>query len=310
MATSLPIEVSQYTDLTHYAGTLPGARIPAIREVGVEDYLEQHFEPTYGVQWIAFKADGPTKMTRSLVRALRKTTTAVENRARRENSSAGELQIRYQVVASNIPGIFNLGGDLEYISSLIRDKDRANLIAFGRDCIELVYQTAVSYHLPVTTISLVQGTALGGGFEAALAANVLVAERGTKMGLPEVMFNMFPGMGAYHLLARRIPPVAAERMIQSGRTYTAEELYDRGIVDVLAEPGDGENAVWDYIKRQRRQSHGEWGLRRVVEATNPTLRLEDLIASIDIWADTALALSEADLKHMDFLIRAQKSKGI
>lgn len=310
MATSLPIELSHNTELAHISDTLPRTSIPAIHEVGVEDYLEQSYEPVYGVQWLSFKADGPTKMTRSLMHALRKSASAIESRAKREYASAGSQQIHYQVLASQVPGVFNLGGDLEYISALIRDKDRAKLVEFGRDCIELVYKTAVSYHLPITTISLVQGTALGGGFEAALAANVVVAERGTKMGLPEVMFNMFPGMGAYHLLARRIPPVAAERMIQSGRTYLAEELYDMGIVDVLAEPGDGENAVWEYIKRQRRQSHGEWGLRRVVEATHPTLRLEDLIASIDIWADTALSLTEADLKHMNFLIRAQKSKGI
>jgi hypothetical protein len=92
--------VSQNTDLTHYAGVLQGVRLPAIREVGVEDYLEQHFEPVYGVQWIAFKADGPTKMTRSLVHALRKTTTAVQNRARRQDSSTGASQIRYQVAWS------------------------------------------------------------------------------------------------------------------------------------------------------------------------------------------------------------------
>lgn len=310
MATSLPTQLLHDTDFAHFSVALPGTRIPAVREVGVEDYLEQNYEPVYGVQWLAFKEDGPTKMTRSLVHALGKATSAIEARAKRENASGGSQQIRYQVLSSAIPGIFNLGGDLEYISGLIRGKDRAKLVEFGRDCIELVYNTAVGYHLPITTISLIQGTALGGGFEAALAANVVVAERGAKMGLPEVMFNMFPGMGAYHLLARRVPPVAAERMIQSGRTYLAEELYDMGIIDVLAEPGDGENAVWEYIKRQRRQSHGEWGLRRVVEATHPTLRLEDLIASIDIWADTALSLTEADLKHMDFLIRAQKSKGI
>jgi len=49
--------------------------------------------------------------------------------------------------------------------------------------------------LPLTTISLAQGDALGGGFEAALSCSVIIAERRARFGFPEVMFNLFPGMG-------------------------------------------------------------------------------------------------------------------
>jgi DSF synthase len=47
----------------------------------------------------------------------------------------------------------------------------------------------------VITASLVQGRALGSGFECALASDVIVAETGARMGFPEVLFNLFPGMG-------------------------------------------------------------------------------------------------------------------
>ncbi len=99
----------------------------------------------------------------------------------------------------------------------------------------------------MTTIALVKGNAMGGDMEAALSANVLVTEKLVKMGLPEVMFNIFPGMGAYQFLNRRLSPVAAEKMILSGKTYTAEDLYEMGVIDVLADEGKGEQAVKDYI---------------------------------------------------------------
>ena len=58
---------------------------------------------------------------------------------------------------------------------------------------------------------------MGGGFEAALAGNVLVAERGTRLGFPEVLFGLFPGMGAYTLLRRRVDAVTAEKIILNAK---------------------------------------------------------------------------------------------
>lgn len=63
----------------------------------------------------------------------------------------------------------------------------------------------------LTTVSLIQGDALGGGFEASLSSNLIIAERGVKMGLPEVIFNLFPGMGAYSILSRKVGAATAEK---------------------------------------------------------------------------------------------------
>ena len=70
--------------------------------------------------------------------------------------------------------------------------------------------------MPLTTITLVQGDALGGGFEAAISSNVVIAEKSAKFGLPEVLFNLIPGMGAYSFLVRRTSPDLAEKIIMSG----------------------------------------------------------------------------------------------
>jgi len=274
-----------------------------------EPLYNAYFDTSYGVRWITLSSNRSTRMTYDLVQALRQEQMEVERRMRADLGKGKQNEIRYQVLSSAHPKVFNLGGDLDYISKLIRTRDRESLVAFGRLCIDLIYKNATNYNCPVTTISLVRGTALGGGFEAALSGNILFAERQSKMGLPEVMFNMFPGMGAYQLLTQRLAPVQAQRLIQSGRTYTAEELYALGVVDVLTEEGEGEQAVWDYIRRHSKQSKGEWGLRRTMLSSNP-IRYEELLESIEIWADTALSLDDTDMKHMAFLVRAQRAKSI
>ena len=80
-----------------------------------------------------------------------------------------------------------------------------------------------------------QGDALGGGFECALASDLIVAEERAQLGFPEILFNLFPGMGAYSLLSRRVGMKGAEKMILSARLYTAEELHELGVVDLLVE---------------------------------------------------------------------------
>ncbi len=136
--------------------------------------------------------------------------------------------VRWYVMGSRIPGIFNLGGDLGHFAEKIRARDLSALRRYGHLCVEAIFGNAEAFRAPVGTIALVQGDALGGGFECALAFDVIVAERSAKFGLPEILFNLFPGMGAYSFLARRIGTVQAERLITSGRLYTAEELHGAG----------------------------------------------------------------------------------
>ncbi len=271
-------------------------------------FLELHYDPTYGALWQYFKPESPSKLTEPMISALREQQIDVEAMIRQDLARGDEPSIKYQITSSRIPGIFSLGGDLKLFQEKIMGQDREGLKQYAQTCVDLVYNFTNNFGLPVTTIALVQGTALGGGFEGALAHNVLIAERHCQMGLPEIMFNMFPGMGAYQLLCRRLPSVKAEQFILSGRTFSAEELYEMGIVDVLADRGKGEQAVWDYIRGVHGKSNGRDALRRSVMAINP-ISHDDLIKVTDIWVDAALSLSAADLKKMTLLVRAQQRAG-
>ena len=158
--------------------------------------------------------------------------------------------------------------------------------------------------LPILTIGLVEGAALGGGFEALLSFDYIIAERGATFGLPEVLFGLFPGMGAHAILTRKLGSAMANRLILSNETYTAEQMYDLGIVHALAEPGEGLQACRDFIARSTRRHSGLVKARQAMRITSP-VPLAELKQIVDLWADAALQLSEQDLKVMNRLTRAQ-----
>jgi DSF synthase len=217
----------------------------------------------------------------------------------------GDLrQIRYYVGASKIENVFNLGGDLALFVQLVKSQDRDALTHYAKLCVDSMYSRICNYNSSMTTISLVQGQALGGGFESALSSNVIIAERRARMGFPEILFNLFPGMGAYSLLGRRVGMKRAERMILSGRLYTAEELYELGVVDMLVEDGTGEAAVREFVRRNERHRNG---MQAVFSCRQHFHRIsyEELLNITNVWVDAALRLEEKDLKMMSRLARSQ-----
>jgi DSF synthase len=214
---------------------------------------------------------------------------------------------RYMVLASRTPRTFSLGGDLSLFAKAIRAQDEAMLLAYAEACIDVLYANTTGLGSSLTTVALVQGDALGGGFEAALSSQIIVAERSARFGLPEVVFNLFPGMGAYSFLSRRLGAIKAEEMILSGAIYSAAELHDLGIVDVLAEDGEGEKALREHLRTIRRRSLTHRALLETRAAVNPVTR-EELMRVTKIWVKTALRLSELDLRRMDHLIAAQNRR--
>ena len=212
--------------------------------------------------------------------------------------------LRYLLLGSRTPGVFNLGGDLDLFAAKIRDRDREALIAYGESCVRILHRNMNCLGLPMVTIGVAQGDALGGGFESLLSFNVIIAERGAKFGFPENIFGLFPGMGAYSLVARRVGAAFAEEMMLNGRIYTAEEMKDAGLVHILAEPGQGIAEARDFIQRSKRRHTGSRSIYRIGREVNP-VTLEELDRIVQVWADACLELRDRDLKVMQRLVAAQ-----
>lgn len=215
--------------------------------------------------------------------------------------------VRHFVLASATPGVFNFGGDLALFVLLTRAKDLDSLRMYGRMCLDLVWWLENAAQRNIHTVALLQGDALGGGLESALPFHSIVAERGTVAGFPEVLFNLFPGMGAWNFTTRKAGLAIANEMVLSGKTYTAAELQTMGVVDVVADEGQGEAAVQAVIRGVSPRLRGVLTALRARQRVAPIAR-KDLDDIVDDWARAALDLTDRDLRLMERLVRAQLKK--
>jgi DSF synthase len=190
-----------------------------------------------------------------------------------------------------------------FITAILR-RDRSTIAHYARLCIECAYRRHIGFGAGITTIGLVQGKALGGGFESALACNYIIAERAATFGLPEVLFNLFPGMGAMSFLSRRIGLRQAEELCLSGETYSARELHAMGVIDQLVDDGEGVAATREFIARRSRHAKSSRAISRARALVDP-LEWSELESIVDVWSDAALALDTKDLRMMGRLVRAQ-----
>jgi DSF synthase len=269
--------------------------------------LRVRFDESRKVLWTFMKPQGRACFNEDLLGDLRKCYWNVEEYNRKHLQEKGSCPILYTVLCSAHPTVYSYGGDIHLFKKMILEKDRVGLRNYAQLCLDTVYRLSVNCNLPMTTISLVQGEALGGGFEGALCCSYIIAERRSRFGLPEILFNLFPGMGAYHFLARRLVLKKVEDLMTSGTIYSAADLYELGVVDVLAEDGGGEKAVYDFIQDHHRRINARHGIDAVRQDYSRVTKA-DLERTADIWVDTALKLDPSDIKIMDRIVRAQTTK--
>jgi DSF synthase len=268
-----------------------------------QSQLKTYYDARNRIIWLLMKGAPRPAFT---VRLLNEITDQIKTVKQDMAESNGE-KYDFLVLGSDTEGVFNLGGDLDLFCQYIRNRDRDALLRYAKLSIDLVYQNMIHFGENMTSISLIQGDALGGGFEAAFSANVVVAERGAKCGLPEVLFNLFPGMGAFSILSRKIGFAEAEKMIMSGGVYSAEKLYDMGLVDILAEKGEGEVAIYRYIKSTQRSGNTYRSMQQVKDICNQ-VSYEEMMDIGKVWADAALRLSDKDLRMVERLVRRQNNR--
>ena len=188
------------------------------------DQLITDFDENDGAMWCFADPSPRPCFTHQLLEDLIKFYQVVQNKVNDETRSGLTPTIKYLILTSYRPGVYSLGGDLNLFIECIKERNRDRLEAYMRLSIDVLYKTHTNLDVPLTSIALVRGNALGAGFEGALSCDYIVAEKNVQLGFPEVLFNMFPGMGAYSFLSRRINTVQVEQMILSGKIYSAEEL--------------------------------------------------------------------------------------
>ena len=160
--------------------------------------------------------------------------------------SANPGLLRHFVLSSDVPRVFNFGGDLALFVLLVRASDVESLKLYGRRCVDLVWWMENAANLGVHTTVLAAGDTLGGGLESVLPFHKVIFERSAQAGFPEVLFNLFPGMGAWDFTIRKAGFAVANEMILSGRVYSAEELHHRRVVDLVVDLAVGTHEATAY----------------------------------------------------------------
>jgi DSF synthase len=215
--------------------------------------------------------------------------------------------VRHFVMASDVPGVFNFGGDLSLFVLLVRAHDLDSLRLYARRCIDLVWWWENAATLGVHTTALVQGDALGGGLESALLHHTVICERGAQAGFPEVLFNLFPGMGGWNLAIRRGGFTVANDLILSGQIYTADQLFRRGLVDIVVEDGEAPQALERMVHAMEPRFRGTMAALQARRVAAP-ISHDMLLTIVDHWAVTAMSLNTRDMRLMERLARAQVRK--
>ncbi len=222
-------------------------------------------------------------------------------------AQASPLPIDFWVTGSTVPGLYNVGGDLNFFVEHIRKGDHSPLLAYARSCVDAVYLAQQGFGVGAISIALVEGTALGGGFEAALAHEYVLAQRGVQMGFPEIAFNLYPGMGAYSLVARKANMRVAEELILTGSAYPAEWHKEQGLVDQLFEKGNAYEFTRSFVDGLLPKLNGLQAMMRTRRKVMG-LSKSELMDITEDWAASAFRLKEHELRYMERLVQLQNRR--
>ena len=251
--------------------------------------------------WITLGKDADTGLqnfTPALVQEFRGLLEGL--RERRHLSTAPA----YVVVQSADPAYFSMGGDLRFFRECIQRRDASALRDYSMRCLDLLMAWNGRPDDSTTSIALVQGRALGGGFELALGMDYLIAEEHSSFGFPEIMFGLFPCTGAVGLLAPRVGARQAERMMTNKKVYSAMELYDMGLVDEICGTGEGELAVERFVANHSSRLKARVKVQQSRYRHSPLDRVEG-VRIVEDWVETAMRLTAEELRTMDMLIMMQ-----
>ncbi len=215
--------------------------------------------------------------------------------------------LKYVVSGSDYQSVYNMGGDLYFFLQSIKNNNQSALREYAHLCVDAIYNIYTSFNLPVITIALVEGNAYGGGFECALAHDYIIAEQDTQFCLPEQKFNLFPGMGAYSLLSRKLKESDMDAMIREGNIYKAQELNKMGLIEILANKGEAMLELHSWMKQLTDQFNFEYH-HVVCKKEINQLEKKELLKITDIWVDACSTITPFDLRKMEVLSNAQYRK--
>lgn len=224
-------------------------------------------EPGFVCARLSYPPANP--LSPAVLEGLERAADAVEER--------GALAL---VVASSLPGFFAAGADIKHMSSLDGD-------AFHAYGVQMRHVMERIARLPTFSIAAIDGLALGGGLELAMACTLRIGAQGAALGVPEIKLGLIPGAGGTQRLPRIVGRGRALEILLSGRRVPAEEAYAIGLLDRLVPAGSAQSTAIVLARTLARSSiPAVRSIHRTVEA------------ALDRELEHGLELEEAEIETL------------
>lgn len=136
-------------------------------------------------------------------------------------------ELRVLVIRSALERVFIAGGDIAVMRDLTL-ADGTRFVYAGQHLMRRLEES------PLVVIAAVGGYALGGGFELALACDLIVASERAVFGLPETTLGLLPGWGGTQRIVRAVSPQRARELVYTGRQLDARDAFEFGFVNRVA----------------------------------------------------------------------------
>ncbi|MDI9257895.1 crotonase/enoyl-CoA hydratase family protein [Flavobacterium sedimenticola] len=208
--------------------------------------------------------------------------------------------IKFLVIKSPNPTVWNMGGDLEFFIDCIKQNNYPALKDYAYKCVEGVHMINKAFETSCSVICLLEGNAYGGGFECALSADYIIAEEQVKCSFPETIFDTFPGMGAYSFLTRKVGYEKAHQLIQSNQKWEAKDLEEMNLIWKCVEKDCAITTLLKGFKEDLFKPKNEF------EKACKVPPKEELLTIVDIWLNGIMNLDEKTIAIMEKIVANQK----
>ncbi|KAK3158621.1 hypothetical protein QOZ80_2AG0139500 [Eleusine coracana subsp. coracana] len=180
------------------------------------------------------------------------------------------------LVASSVPGAFCAGADLKErrLMSSSEVREYANSLRSTLSSFEA---------LPIPTIAVIEGAALGGGLELALSCDLRICGGNAKLGLPETGLAIIPGAGGTQRLPRIVGPSRAKELIFTGRRCDATEAVMMGLANYCVPAGEAYQKALDIAREITKK--GPLAIRMAKKAVDQGMEISDMSSALVVEGD-------------------------
>jgi DSF synthase len=256
--------------------------------------LKLEYEAAIKTLWVTIAPEPKPVFTFDLVDSVYRLQTAITSLWDRDQYFRSP--IRFFAYRASGP-VFTLGGDLDFYLDCIAKSDHSALREYARLSIEGVLGNTSSLSGSAITMATIEGKGIGGGIDAPLSCNLVIAEEQASFSYPEVKFNHF-AITAVAVLSRRIGPKAAHGLLSTGTEASASQFEALGALDAVVQTGHGEAWLRKYAA-ETLPMHGarlnlfEAFYRRRAEEYRTELNL-----LANAWSDYMLLLTPREISRL------------